>query len=361
MIYFLVREISAHTILGLLQKRARHLTHLLQPLYYERLHRQEFLQPGTVVFTDLDRLDPDGVAAAQSVFEYLAGFPESFRLLNEPALFKSRYTLLDECYSQSINSFKFDSVSDGAVNLAFPVYLRKKYGHGKILTDLLHDSSELKKALRELSIMGISQQEICAIEFCDTSDPRGIYTKYSAFIFDDKIYPRHVNFSDHWLVKSASSKQVFRPSPRDRALKTDYFDQNPHREWLTRVFELAGISYGRADYSLLNGRPQLWEVNSNPTFGRLRKKPQTRAIASEGEEFKLAFYRPFLKQLESYATSPGQGGNVSLAPVQDKIAAIQANLNNSDVRTPWQSTANRIKNSRFKIVRQAWRMVVSNV
>jgi hypothetical protein len=34
------------------------------------------------------------------------------------------------------------------------------------------------------------------------------------------------------------------------------------------MFDLARIEYGRIDYGMLNGRPQLWEINTNPTIWR---------------------------------------------------------------------------------------------
>ena len=31
------------------------------------------------------------------------------------------------------------------------------------------------------------------------------------------------------------------------------------------MFQIAGIDYGRIDYSMLDGEPQVWEINTNPT------------------------------------------------------------------------------------------------
>ena len=44
-----------------------------------------------------------------------------------------------------------------------------------------------------------------------------------------------------------------------------YLSQNPHRPQLERIFRSADIDYGRIDYSLLQGRIQVWEINLNPT------------------------------------------------------------------------------------------------
>jgi hypothetical protein len=44
-----------------------------------------------------------------------------------------------------------------------------------------------------------------------------------------------------------------------------YVETNPHRDQLEKVFELAGIEYGRIDYCVVDGRVQTFEINTNPT------------------------------------------------------------------------------------------------
>lgn len=50
------------------------------------------------------------------------------------------------------------------------------------------------------------------------------------------------------------------------AEELDYLRTNPHEAEVRRAFELAKIEYGRIDYSLSNGKLQIWEINSNPMF-----------------------------------------------------------------------------------------------
>jgi hypothetical protein len=42
-----------------------------------------------------------------------------------------------------------------------------------------------------------------------------------------------------------------------------FLESNPHADALRECARVAGISYGRIDYSLLDGRPQVWEINTN--------------------------------------------------------------------------------------------------
>ena len=46
-----------------------------------------------------------------------------------------------------------------------------------------------------------------------------------------------------------------------------YYEANPHAAWLRRVFDLARIDYGRVDYGMSRGVPQVWEINLTPTLG----------------------------------------------------------------------------------------------
>ena len=55
--------------------------------------------------------------------------------------------------------------------------------------------------------------------------------------------------------------------------------------WLRRVFAVAGVDYGRVDYGVLDGVPQVWEINLNPTIGRPAGWPQKRAQSPESRVF----------------------------------------------------------------------------
>jgi hypothetical protein len=44
----------------------------------------------------------------------------------------------------------------------------------------------------------------------------------------------------------------------------EFVETNPHEAWVREVFRVAGVEYGRIDYAILDGRPQAWEINTNP-------------------------------------------------------------------------------------------------
>jgi hypothetical protein len=67
---------------------------------------------------------------------------------------------------------------------------------------------------------------------------------------------------DNWAVKYGR---------RDVKLPEEYklFEQkfvleNWHADELRRVFAIAGIEYGRADFGIVAGRIQIYEINTNP-------------------------------------------------------------------------------------------------
>jgi hypothetical protein len=73
-----------------------------------------------------------------------------------------------------------------------------------------------------------------------------------------------VSFDVNWVVKPGMA-----PPPNAEQLRVEarYIETNPHREWLESVFDLAGVDYGRIDYSMAGGRPVVWEINTNPWYG----------------------------------------------------------------------------------------------
>jgi hypothetical protein len=50
------------------------------------------------------------------------------------------------------------------------------------------------------------------------------------------------------------------------AEETQYLSENPHLEQLRRIFEIAKINFGRIDYGCVNGKVQVWEINTNPNL-----------------------------------------------------------------------------------------------
>ena len=91
--------------------------------------------------------------------------------------------------------------------------------------------------------------------------------------------------SDGWFVKGRTrivSKAIVDEEQR-------YVEENPHAEVLRERFALANVEYGRIDYGFVNGRLQVYEINTNPTIvgGRAgarktgdQRRPKRRLLTS---------------------------------------------------------------------------------
>ena len=70
------------------------------------------------------------------------------------------------------------------------------------------------------------------------------------------------------------------PEPRHLELHREFLETNPHESWIRTIFSDAGIDYGRIDYSLQDGRPRVWEINTNPTpFDEAPERPVFQPLA----------------------------------------------------------------------------------
>jgi hypothetical protein len=43
-------------------------------------------------------------------------------------------------------------------------------------------------------------------------------------------------------------------------------DAYPHHDYVMRMFEFAGLQFGRLDFGIVAGRPQAYEINTNPSM-----------------------------------------------------------------------------------------------
>jgi hypothetical protein len=214
--------------------------HVTVGLYDGLLGGGELPAGGVYVFSDLDRLTAGERAALAPIHARLT------RTLNDPARSLLRYELLRELHVRGIN--RFNAYRTGEAPVRFPVFLRPDTG-------FLNDPPRLLN-----SVDAIPGDQI-AVEFCDTADAGGVYPKYGAFVVGERIVPRHLFFSKDWLVKSPDIA-----GPAELEEELDYVRSNPHSEQLLAACRLARISWGRVDYALLEGKIQVWEINTNPMF-----------------------------------------------------------------------------------------------
>jgi hypothetical protein len=246
------------------QNRGRAIAGRFQTRLYDDIGEVTELSAGTQVFAAVDQLTAPQREIVAVLWEaHARAVPGAVRL-NDPRRVLRRFDLLTELHARGINSYRvFAATAAGEVR-GFPVFVRERDSHDGPLTGLLHTRDDLAAALSALRVRGYRPGVLMITEFCDTAGADGVFRKYAAFKVGDRILAAHVHVSRSWNVKSASHElDAARVAEGMRFVET-----NPHEAWLRDVFAVANVGYGRADYGVRDGVPQVWEINLNPTLGR---------------------------------------------------------------------------------------------
>lgn len=275
MIYYITKARNSQTISSFLNTWGKDLRKKVKIIPHEKLIRKKIIAHGTYIFSDLDLLDEKQLVCIQKIIDQVKKYPESFQTLNEPFVSLDRIQLLNKLNESDINSFRCYPLKQKPKKVNFPVFIRKGKGHKGKLSDLVNDEHDLEAKLDEAKNEGLQEDDIIITEFIETADEDKIYRKYSAFIVGGTVIPRHIFFSNRWMVKGAKLTEQYMIDE-----ELEFVKNNPHNSFLKKVFEIAGIRYGRVDYSLRNGRPVIWEINSNPMIASSSslKKSQRRMI-----------------------------------------------------------------------------------
>ncbi len=230
-----------------------------QTIHTHQLAGLRSARSGTYLFTDLERQTRTQLELQGQLFGQLAAHPEHFRVLNSPEETLARFELLRRLSEDGTNGYRAWRSTAIPSDLRFPVFVRNEADHHGSLTPLLEGWPNLEQEMVRVALSGVPASQTLVVEFCETGDADGLYRKYSAFKFGDRIVPRHLIFGRNWVLKV--------PDLIDEAKvveEWDYLRSNPHEAELRRIFDMANIDYGRIDYGLLDGRIQVWEINTNP-------------------------------------------------------------------------------------------------
>jgi hypothetical protein len=260
MLHFVLTRPHAYTVRHYLETWGRDLRRRVGTVCYEDLAFGPALDPGTYVFTDLERLSPTELELATTAWRQLATRPDAYRLLNDPGKVLRRFELLRALHAAGINRFTAHALSEGNA-VRYPAFVRRASDHDGALSPIVNSRAELDAAVADLVAGGAPREDLIVTEYCDTRDAAGVFRKYSAFRAGDRIIARHLFHSDKWMLKKAD---LLGPERVDEELA--YLRDNPHEEQLRKVFDLARVDYGRVDYALLDGQVQVWEINTNPTI-----------------------------------------------------------------------------------------------
>ncbi len=241
--------------------------------HYERQPWRRGLPPGAYVFTDLERLRDSELARAAELHSRLLAAGPGYRVLNDPARTLRRYDLLRALADRGWNPFRVFRATESLEHVRFPVFLRFASRHDGNLTSLLADHAALKAALARFRG---DAADVLVVEFHDSAGADGLYRKYSVFRVGTRLLPRHVFFSRDWMQKYAD---LVEPELVDEELR--FFESLPHVERLREIFDLAGVDYGRIDYSAGAAGVVTWEINTNPMLAQPLVKTAPARVASQ--------------------------------------------------------------------------------
>lgn len=263
MIYALASRRGAFGVGDYLKTDGQSVAPLVTVLSYEDVLAQGTLAVGAYLFTGLDDLTPTETALVVRARAALAAASPSVSLLNDPTHWLRRGALLQAAFDAEVNTFRATRATVHDPTRRFPVFIRSEPEHTGALSPLLYSPGAVVRALLTAMLRGYRLRDLLIVEYSDTADADGVFTKYSAMIVGPHIVPRSHTRSREQITKFGGRLADLSAAQADAA----YVRDNPHEAWLRQMFALGGVQYGRIDYAMRHGAPQLWEINTNPTIG----------------------------------------------------------------------------------------------
>jgi hypothetical protein len=270
---------------------------------YARLEQsKERLPPATYVFTDLDRLPPPSLYAAALRYRELRA--KGYRVLNDPARAMKRFGLLRALNRAGLNDFDAYSVESLERPTRWPVFLRLEGDHERPVSGLLSSPEELDEAVRSAVDAGFPRSAMIIVEYAAEPVIPGLYRKLSVFRVGDRMLGYTCVHEDQWLVKYGKKGIA---TPELYEAEYQLVAENPYGPALRAVFDLAGIEYGRADFGLVDGKPQIYEINSNPNMKLRDPDPPNARRGDINELFRTNYIAAMLAIDSGTSAKPVQG------------------------------------------------------
>ena len=299
--------------------RGRQLADRIEVRCYEDLTADLTVSAGSHIFSALDQLTPSGRTAVASLHDQLREGLPAGRILNDPRRALLRAAMLEALHAGGVNRFTVRRATGDLASLRFPVFVREDARHDGPLTDLLPDAGGLARALRGLRARGYRPADLLVVEFCDLTGPDGLIRCAAAYRVGEHILPAHLLRGRRWMLKWDDSDHGEEAVAEHR----EYILTNPHRDWVRRIFDLAGVDFGRLDYGIRGDLLQAWEINSNPTLGP--PKPPEGPPPSGIQALQQEVWETFHQGLRAALASLDDGGDrITLRVAQALVAGVRS-------------------------------------
>jgi hypothetical protein len=316
---------GSFTVANYLQVRGKPIADRFAIRHYDDLTEAPHLAGGAQIFSAIDQLTPAGRTLVGELWDRLTEAAPNWARLNEPRRVLLRQPFLEAMAEAGLNDFRVFPASTREMSWRYPVFLRERDRHNGPLTGLLESAAAVQHALRALRLRGNRLADLLIVEYLDTADPTGHFRKYSAYRVGAAIVRTHLMTGGEWSVKSGTNT----PTVELACEESDYLHGDAHDAWLRQVFALARIDFGRIDYGVLDGRPQAWEINMNPTIGRQpdkAPKPVSAEIREIREAARTHAHRLLREAFAALDSSPAQPPSIAVALPAGLVRAVQREL-----------------------------------
>lgn len=226
---------------------------------YARIETTEAFPRATYILTDHDRLAVLVGRWAHAACDRMRA--QGSIVLNDPVRVLTRAGLLRALYLAGVNGFNAYRVEERVQPERWPVFLRCEGDHLGPITGLLHGWDDVRRAIDSAVANGVPFASVIIVEYAAEPVRPGVFRKYSSFRVGRSAFAYNCVDDDQWIAKVG--KMGITP---DDLYEEEFrmIRDNPYGEVIARAFEIAGLDYGRADFGLVGGKPQIYEINSNP-------------------------------------------------------------------------------------------------
>jgi hypothetical protein len=264
MIVVLVTAAHSYTHVSLKQSKSVD----LRILSYDRAFRAKRFPRATYIFTDMDRLGFWELELSARLHRQLTA--SGLRSLNDPARVRQRLALLRRLKDEGLNDFDVIPVDQHQRPSRFPVFLRTQSAHRGVLSGLLFAQDEVDRAVDAALAEGVPRKELILVEYCAEPIREGLFRKLSVYRIGPTMVPSLAVHESRWIAKEGELGIADGPLyDEEHAIVRE----NRYGDALRPAFEVGEIEYGRADFGLVGGRPQVYEINTNPAIKVAKSHP----------------------------------------------------------------------------------------
>ncbi|WP_136439942.1 hypothetical protein [Pacificoceanicola onchidii] len=250
-------------------------------LSWSSLFASTELPHGTWVLSDFERLSAQQLLAAGKLRKRLLA--AGCRVLNDPAKWLPRADFLRTLYLKGINTFQCWRPAVQEWPDRFPVFLRQASAHQGAKSDLLANAQEARAAFDAALAEGLPLTDLLFVEYAGAPVPdRRFFRKLSGYRVGPEVVRGASVHDTHWMAKDGMMGLA---DDADYAAERAEMDAYPHEDLVWNVCDLIGLEFGRVDFGLRAGRPEIWEINSNPMIHGPHDHPNADRVATVRQSF----------------------------------------------------------------------------